>query len=845
MSISFSPKEALAFIAKSIVLSSATSIGIPPEQAELFGGVLEGTIKGFGYRYGEKSTYKQLNDTIRRAIDEVILQNPDYEIPRDCVDSLMRVFSFDNAINYLRSSDPGHELNNAIQGACSQSMNCEVSTLPLAHMAENLLQQICREIYSNHELSGLFTMVLTEEISKKLDTIISLVNTKTFANCTGIDTPEHIANRSVESAQKYDGYFRSYLFSEKESPDPLRLCDVYVDPCISNSAGTEYSNFEALFSTFQNGEVLLLEGEAGSGKSSLLMRIADKYLKKEIFQGRTLFFVQGKEIRHSKGMPMDDLLNALKLQCAESLDCSIVFLDAYDEISFAAASSENNQEYLGKLLQGCEGFTLIITVRANYIKTFNGPRFQLKGFNPEQRSCFLKKYNAHRNAENKLSKEYIDSLTHEDSFYEDGIYELLSIPMLLYMIAVNKVDISTIIDKFDLFELVFFQEGQGTMISRGNDQKVISKKIWSDSYSLALSISKSMFFNNDSFISEDNIRSSIDDMDTSKGIKDILKNRFGIEIFLTSSDSSIYTFVHRSIFEYFAAKGICAELKDIITRYIHKDIELSDVIAAVNNIFPADYYNESVFFYVMYAINRGYVIDTLASKEKLLCVEAMFHKLLASQLCNSGSSTIPYIVRLKNLFLWVFNSFSVIFGLHEIDGDSHWVQIDQSILQYILRIKEPEETLFISHCNLRKISFYKFDLGSVFFINNDLTGAFFKDTNCQQIVFVGQDFQNASFHSADFWRGDFSGCSFNNSDLRYTDFREANLCEASFRNSDLRCGHFSNANLSGADFAGAHIYLEDFENAIYNEDAFMNAIIHDYETDDPNEDIIEIEVPAQ
>ena len=496
--------------------------------------------------------------------------------------------------------------------SCKISSNCDVATLPMDQIAENLLRQIYWAIYNNHELSVLITMVQTGEINKKLDSLILLLESTQSANRSGEDTPEQIKQRSFESAQKYAAAFQALLFSEQELPDPLRLCDVYVDSCITDSTGTKYGSCVDMFYAYQDEKTILLEGEAGSGKSSLLMKIADQYLKRDSFLDSTLLFVQGKDIRHSKGNPIEDILRVLKLHSAESLDNSVVFLDAYDEISYAAASSEKNQEYLRKLVNDCEGFTLIITARKNYIKSFNGPRFQLEGFDPAQRRRFLANYNSHRNPENKLSQEFIDSLTQEDDCYEDGIFEILSIPMLLYMIAIRNVDISEINDKFDLYEFVFAPDGRGAMHFRGKDQKVISKKIWSDSYALALSISKSMFFRNDSFISEVHTRSFIDDRDTPKESKDILKNRFGIEIFLSGSDSSIYTFVHRSIFEYFTAKGICIALKDIINQYLHNSMDIPAVISALNNTFPADYYNQSVFYYVMFAINRGYVIDTLA-----------------------------------------------------------------------------------------------------------------------------------------------------------------------------------------------------------------------------------------
>ena len=178
------------------------------------------------------------------------------------------------------------------------------------------------------------------------------------------------------------------------------------------------------------------------------------------------------------------------------------------------------------------------------------------------------------------------------------------------------------------------------------------------------------------------------------------------------------------------------------------------------------------------------------------------------------------------------------FGMHEIDENAHWVKINHSILQYILRIKEPEDTLMISHCDLRNISLYKYDLGSVYFIDNDLTGAVFKEATCSQIISSGQMFHFMNIRSADFWQGDYSDYSFDHSDLRYSDFRDSILRGASFRGADLRCCFFANAEMYGADFTDAHIYLEDFDDALYDDNAFENAIIHDSDTDDPDEDIL-------
>ena len=840
MPITFNPKEAIAFIAKSIVIAATVAEGTPLSTAEFYGGLLEGSIKGFSYKPTAMSIYQQLNATIQIAVEN-LLQAPGYEIPLDCITPLMCIFSPENALHYLKSSDPIFEIKTAIISACQQSQECDISTLPLDQIAEEMLTHVYNVIINNHELTGLISLVKTLEINRKIDTLISLVTSSLFPTHTASSqhSSVHPSEASIQSAKKFAEGFQSLLFDEAERQDPLRLCDVYVDPCLSAQNNT-FENFEIAFAAYPNENVFLIEGDAGSGKSSLLIHLANQYLKEAVFQNEIVFFVKGKDIRHSKGDPIEDILQALGLSKVDELDDSIIFLDAYDEISYAARSSEDNQEYLSRLLYGCEGFTLIITVRDNYIKTFPGLRLHLKGFSPDHRAQFLSQYNSKRLPENRLMDDYITSLTKDDSEYEDDIYEVLSIPMLLYMIAVRSIDISQISEKFDLYELVFGSKDSAAIHTRGNENKRISSLIWENSYNLALSISDSMFFRNDPFISEASIISHIEDMNLVKSTKDILKNRFGIEIYLSGSNS-VYTFVHRSIYEYFTAKSICRKIEKIVQQYSYGQMELSQAVTALNETFPADYYDESIFYYVMFAINKGAVVNLLEDDIIRRNTETLFHKLLASQLCTSGKTDIPYLVRLKNMLLWVFNTFSVAFGMLEIDGNTHWVKIDHSTLKYILRIKEPDDTLFISHCDLQGIFLYKYDLGSVYFIDNNLNGAVFKEANCTQITSAGQLFINANFRSADFWNANLSGFIFRYCDLRFADLRNVTLCDANFQGADLRNAYFEGADLSGTNFDRAHIYLEDFENAYFEEGIFDNAIIHNPEDDDPNCDILNLE----
>lgn len=432
MAISFNPKEVLTSIAKNVFVAHMIATGGSMQQATLLGETLQGALNGVSFQPEAKSIDQKLNSTITNVIKE-LFSAPDYIIPEECIEPIKEIFSIKNSINYLTSSNPLSQFQNAICKACSSAECCDLTTLPTNRIANDFLSKLYDAIYESPELSSVMLFSQAKEIQNKLDVLLQTQRPEDLF----IALPAQAKQKSKESAEKYAMYFKSVLFYEHFTSDSLCLCDVYIDPCFKNRDGKNYANFDTLYETNRYENIILIEGKPGTGKSSLLMKIADRYLRGDIFPNKNVFFIKGKEIRYSNGNPITDILKALELDKVEALDNSIVFLDAYDEISYASVSSDMNQEYLTKLMYGCENFTLIITCRENYIKTFSGLRIQLLPFSSGQREKFLQLYNCRRS----LSQNFVDALIKEDNEYEDKIYELLSIPMFLYMIAARQIGI--------------------------------------------------------------------------------------------------------------------------------------------------------------------------------------------------------------------------------------------------------------------------------------------------------------------------------------------------------------------------------------------------------------------
>ncbi|NYB74533.1 pentapeptide repeat-containing protein [Sedimentibacter hydroxybenzoicus DSM 7310] len=835
MKITFTTKEMIAAIARRITIVTALHGGMQIQDAEFSGSILEGAVKGFGLKNEPQSVSEKLMDTIDHALNEII-SSPDYELPDVCKEELRKeAFSIQKALQYIQSDSPVELFTQTISDICAQSSECDIKTLPIDNMVAKMISHVEKAIQDNHELTGLSTLINSKEILSKLDIILSILTSKMgsyYAKEEYTDMENY--KKARQTAESFAKAFNEPLFAEHQFEKSIRLRDVYVDSIFVPSSGYEYSDFDELYKSCKEMSCILIEGDPGIGKSSLAMKVAMSYLSNDIFQDMNVFFIRGKEIRQSDGNPIEDILKITRIKTTDALDNSIIFLDAYDEISYVSESVERNQEYMNRLVRAFDNAVLIITSRPKYIKHFVGETVKMRGFYPEQRRVFLEKYNSKRDEADKLPRNFIEELTQEDIQYQDQINEILSIPMLLYIISVRMVNINEIEDRFNLYEVIFGPDGKGALNTRGKERKSVSQSIWSETYELALQIARTIYFKNDLYISENDIISHIYNMKISASSKEVLKNRFGVEIFLKGAQNNIFTFVHTSIYEYFAAKWICKKLREIIIGHLHESWSLEQVIVELNKTFNTMHFDRNVFYYVMHNINKEYFTSIFRDENLLYNTSNLLNNLLCSNICEGNdSSGIPYFIQMKNMLLWTFNSFNIIFGMFEIDKNAHWVKLNYDAIRFLLKLKNAEDVLFLSHLDLSNIFLEKTDFGETHFIDNDLTSADFTSSSCTSISSSGQRFCKMRFKFADFWKNDLRGYVFDGSDFRFSDFRETILNGASFRGADLRCVSFDNAEIYGVDFTDSHIIIEDFENAHYDEDAFINAIIHDV-SEDPN-----------
>ena len=832
--LSFHSKETFTSIVNAIAVSFIVAHGGNNEQAVAAGSVFESILNGF---HLDKSISDQMESVIHSALD-MAFKNDTYEMPVECKQQLKQeLFSEKKIQDYLNGTDQYGLLKEQIKLICSRFKECDTNTLPIEQIASDIVSELNHAILENHELTGRCTFQWIQKIHEDVAVSKKLLHELCiyFRNSCQYKPAEDVHMLSRISAEKIAKYYSDILFADRESSVPKKISDVYIETGFESVNGAAFNDFDELYNTISGGGKLLIEGDPGTGKSTQVMSLADRYLKGEIFKGQKVFFIRGKDIRHSNGNVIEDMKKCTGVTEMEPLDDAVIILDAYDEISYVSQSTDQNKAYLRQLEFEFDTATLIITSRPDYIKGFSGEKVKIMGFNPYQRKLFLDSYNKGKGEEERLTDEFMEELTLEDSQYDDNISELLSIPMLLYLIAVKKVDISEISDRYTLYENVFGTNNTKGAIQNG---RKLTQAMWTELYKLASNIAHYMYMSNELYINQDTILKMIDNMKLDNDATTMLKNRFGIEIYLKGTDDQLFTFIHASIYEFFAAKWICNEIKKLFAKHLYDNYPVKDIIGDLNTIFNATLFNSAVFLYIMENIQDGYIDSVYQDDEaKLKKLLVLFNQLLNTSVCIKPIGTIPYILQMKNMLLWIFNTFNVFFGRFEIEEEPYWVIVNPDIVAFLIRSMEDNDFLFLSRLDLTDFYMGKADLGHTYFIDVKLTNANFSYSFLNDITVCGQHFDYMKMRSVDFYDTALNNCSFEYTDLRFSDYRDSILEKVSFKGADLRGVFLSDSFFFKCDFTGAHVFVSDFENATLEECSLENAILHD-ENEDPNEDII-------
>ena len=335
------------------------------------------------------------------------------------------------------------------------------------------------------------------------------------------------------SAQVFQKRFHKRLFLDQEPH--ATLAAVYVRPRgIYMDSGDRVDLLQAVGAFLDSGgdDILIIEGVAGSGKSSFMALLS------EIYNSRKYIYLSLKNLIKPEA-PLnfrDDLLKECGLR-QNDMD-KVLLLDGLDEIYPRLDLIQLRTD----LQWFCErGYRMIITTRPGYFKytEFCGSHgtIRLDLFDDVQVDTWLDNY---RKVNPNLSDDVCQALTQPQTIH--NLDEIRRIPIMLYIIACRNINVETVACMGDLYEQVFetLKQDKGGEMCNLLDRH----------YLIAQQIAFMMYEEDLLTLTSDDVR---------MGCGDLYDDTFYSSVYIEQNiieGTSILEFVHKSIMEFFAAKWI-------------------------------------------------------------------------------------------------------------------------------------------------------------------------------------------------------------------------------------------------------------------------------------------------
>lgn len=630
---------------------------------------------------------------------------------------------------------------------------------------------------------------------------------------------------------RYADNFEEVMFLHTEAEHKIRLCDLYIPP--NRNAGqnkkTESKSEELIayiksFVESNNFDALILEGDAGVGKTSFVSYIAHMYLKETkewayYFGARELISIRLRDLipdsgSFSKKSICNDVLKYLnvemksKNQFKDEHKDAVVILDGFDELCMIEDIKEHHGYYIKELCRLFENCKVIITTRPHYLsiddlreKDVHCNHMRIDHFRSKQRVEWVKRY---KEAVCVVDEEETAALNYILSIDNDNIMGICDTPMTLYMLAKGRIDEDARDNIWALYHQIFYKEITET------EYNTIFPSEYGDShpieeyskylYRLNAEIAYRMYeLENETLqLNEKEIENILDKLDffnmINSNIKKIIKSCYALcSYWKKTSDKGAVEFYHNNIRDFFMCEKIFYFLDKI---YQEENPDFKQIVKEFQSFFSKEIINLKVlsFLYHRITYEKNKPLRENFMKRELdvkLIENDLISRIIGVgnndyEAANSQKTENTHIAFLNTLYLYkvayepYLNNFDKIYWIGNRDNKNGFFISEESLKLLEIQSNPRDKYLLRSYL-----------ISSVF----RETLALEKNINihmaCKSAV-SGISFSNISFLDADFSSIVFYDCEFN-----YCSFEYANLENVTFERCFLLKCSFSKANLTG------------------------------------------------
>lgn len=636
----------------------------------------------------------------------------------------------------------------------------------------------------------------------------------------------------------YDVLFLHKDAIEKPNYNKVTLNRLFVMPRYivlhgdkNNTKNMGLQEFISNFSSSMTENILLIEGDAGMGKSSLCSRL--NVYAGDVFGKRPVVTVRLRDLditicrENGLAKAICEYFNAENFKkLVEHYPRMVLLLDGFDELCLIN-NTTNPERLLVDFEEVVENskIKVIITSRPNYISgdlPFNFVRICLEHYGKSEREEWLAKFedkNVTKEDEGGCGQTADASI--KNYILQSG--DICDTPFMIYLIASGNPKGMDLDIEWSVLYQTFHEN---TLLTRYNEtfpdkdnrtRHPINNRHKEAIYRMNEEIAYRLYrAENEKYnISAGELADIIDKIaDTEPTLREesdqnIVKRSYALcTYWKVNIDNGSIEFYHNKIRDFFLCEKIYREINDIFSCDVKSNEKmLEKAIKRLCELFRYGKPNETVWKYI-----------TERTKYK--------------RRKGTGEKDYPFIVRKNQSFAAVIEKMltdsSIVFdnlknvgnpirGFCDILGEilKSYLYAERELL---LLYKRERSVLWDDVGRVNEIKLLE-DIAKIGIFNHFILSY----TDLNNVVMEGADLRHVYFEGTYLQDSNLREANLRNAHLRWVHLENANLCGARLNGAYLLTAHLNGANLYKADFRGANLQGADLKDANIDGADFRNA----------------------
>ena len=752
---------------------------------------------------------KELRSFIKDYFNEYF-ESIDFNEEFDFV--LVTEYLLNNYEKIYNNPDPQNSIDAIISGCIARGNGSELQIKRYCYTFLSFWESIIQRNIPRE--SWYLVYELEKHINKEIQTLYNNLKTQ-------LNTSEN--NIFLANDLYVDSFCETLFLHKGKINSKVNLSNLFVEQkyleITTNGVSKPKNDLISRVGKFFNDDikqVLLIEGDAGNGKSSLIGFLNYHYKKGDLslFSDHSLVTIRLRDldrrmISESKNIS-DAILSYMRINNFEVFDTlfsnPVLILDGFDELCMIDNITNYERLIYDLWHRLSKNTKILITSRPKYLSIQNLDlpirSIFLCHFDREKRIAWINNFiskDCCNEVIDKKIRQYVEKIDESEAI---GICDT---PMSLYMLVSKKIDDNALNNIWELYHQIFYNELSETEYNKmfHNPQRDYFHRI-SEYRDLLYQITEEIAYdmycsNNNKFVIsakelEKIVKRVLDSNETydNNTIRELTEKCYALcNYWKVDSGDGVVEFYHNNIRDFFLCEKIYREMNTLYSDYQNDTKLLSHHL---RELFEKSF-NYGLFdtmvckFILLRAIydKKDGKRDLPYYEKKNPCLPYVFGFMLSnlSDMVFQGNNPIQIIINLLSTVAQVYRHIYEPY-LGKDDKIIWWNNVYQvnenGVLQYVFKYVFSQVPVTLDY-----------DEALTMASKSNFRGVDLQNCDLRNIGFQGSDFTGANFSNAI-----LVGCDFTEATLEGTDFSNANMSYTCMKNADLSASKFIGTQLQGA-----------------------------------------------